>query len=72
MEYLSMQRGTLKPVEVGKVIIYQIDSGYLDSKLKEAKNECSKYFSDVFSTLLSSSQKFLSDGGNPSKLYPKN
>jgi hypothetical protein len=31
----------LKPVEVGGVIIYQIDSGYLDSKLKEAKNECS-------------------------------
>jgi len=61
----------LKPIEVGKVIIYQIDSGYLDSKLKEAKNECSKYFSDKFSTLLSSSQKFLLDGGNPSKLLPQ-
>jgi len=62
----------LKPVEVGGVIIYQIDSGYLDSKLKEAKNECSTYLSDVFSTLFSTAEEFLSKGGDPSKLYPKN
>jgi len=61
----------LKPVEVGGVIIYQIDSGYLDSKLKEANNECSTYLSDVFSALFSTAEEFLSKGGYPSKLLPQ-
>jgi len=61
----------VKPVEVGGVVIYQIDKSDLDSKLKEVNNECSKYFSDIFSILFTTAEKFLSKGGDPTKLLPQ-
>jgi hypothetical protein len=61
----------IKPIRVDGVVIYQIDKNYIDSALEKGHNEYLKYFSDTFSTLLSSSQKFLSDGGDPSKLLPQ-
>ncbi|OSS42408.1 putative glycosyl transferase [Desulfurella amilsii] len=61
----------IKPNNVGGVIIYQINKNYINSALEKAHIEYLKYFSDIFSTLFSSSQKFLSDGGDASKLLPQ-
>jgi hypothetical protein len=61
----------IKPISVDGVVIYQIDKNYIDSALKKLHSEYLRYFIDTFSTLLSSSQKFLSDGGDLSKLLPQ-
>jgi len=61
----------IKPIRVDGVVIYQIDKNYVSSALEKAHSEYLKYFSDTFSTLFLSSQKFLSDGGDPSKLLPQ-
>jgi hypothetical protein len=62
----------IKPIRVDGVVIYQINKNYINSALEKAHSEYLKYFSDTFSTLFLSSQKFLSDGGDPSKLLPQN
>jgi len=61
----------IKPIGVNGVVIYQIDKNHIDSALEKAHSEYLKYFSDTFSTLFLSSQKFLSNGESPLKLLPQ-
>ncbi len=60
-----------KPFYIGGVVLYQIDRNYVRSALLIAKEEYHRYFINIFSTLFTSSETFLSKGNNPSNLYPQ-
>jgi len=66
----------VKPQFVGEIYLYKVP--HLITNLYNnvncdniTNNIIPEYYFKLFTTLYSSSQKFLSDGGNPSKLYPK-
>lgn len=56
----------IQPIHTGGVILYQIDQ----DQLIKYHEKVAHYYINTFDTLLTSSQKFLSDGNSLSNLYP--